>query len=39
MPARLSRLELSADNHGNSLGHGVAAEAVLDSKLLARLRQ
>jgi hypothetical protein len=34
-----ARLELSDDNHRNGLGHGVAADAVLDCKLLARLRQ
>ena len=33
------RFDFSDDNHWNGLGHGVAAEAVLDSKLLARLRQ
>jgi hypothetical protein len=33
------RFEFFDDNHWNGLGHGVAAEAVLDSKLLARLRQ
>jgi hypothetical protein len=33
------RFDFFDDNHWNSLGHGVAAEAVLDSKLLARLRQ
>ena len=31
--------EFFDDNHWNGLGHGVAAEAVLESKLLARLRQ
>jgi hypothetical protein len=34
-----ARFDFSDDNHRNGLGHGVAAEAVLDSKLLARLRQ
>jgi hypothetical protein len=33
------RFDFSDDNHWSGLGHGVAAEAVLDSKLLARLRQ
>jgi hypothetical protein len=31
--------EFVDDNHWNGTGHGVAAEAVLQSKLLARLRQ
>jgi hypothetical protein len=31
--------EFFDDNHWNGLGHGVAADAVLDSKLLARLKQ
>lgn len=31
--------EFYDDNHWNGAGHGVAAEAVLESKLLARLRQ
>jgi hypothetical protein len=31
--------EFFDDNHWNGLGHSVAAEAVLESKLLARLRQ
>ena len=31
--------EFFDDNHWNGLGHGVAAEAVLESKLLARLKQ
>ena len=31
--------EFFDDNHWNGVGHGVAAEAVLESKLLARLRQ
>jgi hypothetical protein len=31
--------EFLNDNHWNGLGHSVAAEAVLESKLLARLRQ
>ena len=31
--------EFSADNHWNGAGHDVTAEAVLESKLLARLRQ
>jgi hypothetical protein len=31
--------EFFDDNHWNSIGHGIAAEAVLESKLLARLRQ
>jgi hypothetical protein len=34
-----ARFEFFDDNHWNGVGHGVAAEAVLDSKLLARLRQ
>lgn len=37
--ATRERFDFSDDNHWNGLGHGVAAEAVLDSKLLARLRQ
>jgi hypothetical protein len=37
--ATQERYDFSDDNHWNGLGHGVAAEAVLDSKLLARLRQ
>jgi len=31
--------EFFDDNHWNGAGHGVAAEAVLQSKLLARLKQ
>jgi hypothetical protein len=37
--ATRERFDFFDDNHWNGLGHGVAAEAVLDSKLLARLRQ
>jgi hypothetical protein len=37
--ATRGRFDFFDDNHWNGLGHGVAAEAVLDSKLLARLRQ
>jgi hypothetical protein len=32
------RFEHPRDGHWNSLGHGVAAEAVMSSKLLGRLR-
>jgi hypothetical protein len=39
MPAPARRFEFFDDNHWNGLGHGVAAEAVLESKLLARLKQ
>jgi hypothetical protein len=31
--------EFTDDNHWNAAGHEVAAEAVLESKLLARLKQ
>jgi hypothetical protein len=33
------RFEFADDAHWNGVGHGVAAEAVLESKLLARLKQ
>ena len=38
MPRTGESFEFFDDNHWNGLGHGVAAEAVLESKLLARLR-
>jgi len=31
--------EFTDDNHWNAAGHGIAAQAVLESKLLARLKQ
>ena len=37
MPRTGESFEFFDDNHWNGLGHGVAAEAVLESKLLARL--
>ena len=39
MPRTGESFEFFDDNHWNGLGHGVAAEAVLESKLLARLKQ
>jgi hypothetical protein len=36
---RRTDARFSDDNHRNGLGHGVAVGAMLDSKLLARLRQ